>query len=402
METLSVPPLFDSPVLMDITPRPAAVMARGAGSYLWDEAGNRYLDLIQGWAVNCLGHCPPEISQALQYQSQQLISPSPALHNRPQLKLAERLVALSGFKNVHFANSGAEANEAAVKLARKWGRLHKKGAYKVITTTQAFHGRTLAMMAASGKAGWEELFPPYPEGFSKVPFGCEQSMAAAIDKDTVAIMVEPIQGEAGVVVPPTGYLQALRELADQHNLLLIFDEVQTGIGRTGALFGFQRLNVVPDVMTLGKGLGGGVPLSAVLANPRASCFEYGDQGGTYNGNPLIAAVGLAVLDVVACPSFLNQVLAREEALRNGLQQLATRFGCPEYRGMGLLYALVLPGNCAETIRDQAFDLGLLINPARPNVLRFMPSLRISTDEIDAALNLLEECLAKVVGRQRTN
>ncbi len=383
---------LESPALMQITPRPASVMARGAGSYLWDEAGRRYLDFIQGWAVNCLGHCPPEISQALSRQSQTLISPSPALHNRPQLELAQRLVALSGLKDVHFANSGAEANEAAVKLARKWGRLHKAGAYKVITTQNAFHGRTLTMMAASGKPGWEQLFTPQPEGFVKVPFGCAASMCAAVDDKTVALMVEPIQGEAGVVMPPAGYLQALRRIADRDNLLLIFDEIQTGMGRTGAVFECQRAGVSPDIMTLGKGLGGGVPLSAVLANARASCFEFGDQGGTYNGNPLMTAVGLAVLDTVAQPEFLRHVRDREAQLSSGLQALAHRHDLPEVRGQGLLYALRLSLPRAEVIRDLAFDAGLLINAARPDVLRFMPSLRVSETEVAQFLDLLEGCL----------
>lgn len=388
METL------ESPALMKITPRPAQVMQRGAGSYLWNEAGERYLDFIQGWAVNCLGHCPPEITATLTSQSQQLISPSPALHNRPQLQLAERLVALSGLKDVHFANSGAEANEAAVKLARKWGQLNKGGAYGVITTHNAFHGRTLAMMAASGKPGWEALYPPYPDGFRHVPYGCLDAVGAMIDDNTIAIMVEPVQGEAGVVVPPAHYLAGLRQLADEHNLLLIFDEVQTGIGRTGKLFGFQHPQVSPDIMTLGKGLGGGIPLSAVLASDRASCFDHGDQGGTFNGNPLVTAVGNTVLDIVAQADFLRAVCARENQLHAGLQRLAARHDIVEIRGQGLLYAVRLAGPRAVDVSHRAFARGLLVNAARPDVLRFMPSLRVSEEELEEFFVLLDTSLAQ--------
>ena len=386
---------FESPHLMKITPRPTAVMARGAGSFVWDEAGRRYLDFIQGWAVNCLGHCPPEIARALDKQAKTLISPSPALHNRPQLVLAERLTALSGLQEVHFANSGAEANEAAVKLARKWGQLNKDGAYRIITTNNAFHGRTLAMMAASGKPGWDTMYPPIVDGFHKVPFGCAEAVGAAIDDVTVAIMVEPIQGEAGVVVPPLGYLKALRALADQHNLLLIFDEIQTGIGRTGELFCFEHESVAPDVLTLGKGLGGGLPLSAVLAAGRAACFEHGDQGGTYNGNPLVTAVGGAILDVVACDTFLQAVTRRGQQLRTGLRTLAQRHAVVEVRGRGLLQAMRLVQPMASEVVTAAFRRGLLVNAARPDVLRFMPSLRVSEAELEEALLQLDAALEDI-------
>jgi len=229
-------PAVQNGPLMAITARPAAVMARGAGSYLWDENDRRYLDFIQGWAVNALGHSPVEISSALTRQSETLLTPSPALHNRPQLELAELLTRNSPFAQVHFANSGAEANEAAVKLARKWGQKNKNGAFEIITTTNAFHGRTLAMMSASGKPGWDVMYPPMPEGFKHVPFADIDAIAGAITPQTLAIMLEPVQGEAGVVVPPEGYLRELRELTAEHNVLLILDEVQTGVGRTGRFF----------------------------------------------------------------------------------------------------------------------------------------------------------------------
>jgi len=378
--------------LMAITARPAAVMARGAGSYLWDESGKRYLDFIQGWAVNSLGHSPAEVTDALVRQSQQLVTPSPALHNRPQFELATLLTDNSAFAQVHFTNSGAEANEAAVKLARKWGQQHKPGAQRIITTHNAFHGRTLAMMSASGKPGWDTMYPPMPDGFQHVPFGDIEAIRRAIDKNTLAVMLEPIQGEAGVVVPPSGYLRELRALTKEQEILLILDEVQTGIGRTGRLYAHEHESIVPDIMTLGKGIGSGVPLAAVLATEHACCFEYGNQGGTYNGNPLMTAVGKRVVETILTPGFLDNVRAREVQLRAGLAEVAEEFQLGEVRGQGLLYALELPAENAVAVCDQAFELGLLLNPARSDTLRFMPSLRVSVDEVREMLELLRRAL----------
>jgi acetylornithine/N-succinyldiaminopimelate aminotransferase len=366
-------------------------MVRGSGSYLWDHLGARYLDFVQGWAVNALGHCPPEIAAALRDQSETLLNASPAFHNAPQLRFAERLTRAAGMAQVHFANSGAEANEAALKLARKWGRLNRGGAYRVVTTLGAFHGRTLAMMAASGKPGWDELFPPNLPGFDKVPFGDAAAVRAAIGDDTVAVMVEPIQGEAGVVVPPEGYLRALRALCDEHGLLLICDEVQTGIGRTGTLFAFEREEARPDILTLGKGLGGGVPISAVLANTRASCFVPGDQGGTYNGNPLLTAVAERVFMAIEQESFLSRVRELGAYLAERLAELAARHG-GRVRGRGLLWALVLDSDRAESVVRRCFSEGLLINAPRPNLLRLMPSLRVTESEIDEMTRVLARVL----------
>jgi acetylornithine/N-succinyldiaminopimelate aminotransferase len=375
--------------LMPIAERPPAVMVRGQGSYLWDCAGTRYLDFVQGWAVNALGHSPPEILAALQEQAQTLVHASPAFHNAPQLELARTLTSSSGLAKVHFANSGAEANEAALKLARKWGRLHRGGAHELITTENSFHGRTLALMAASGKPGWDGLFPPKMPGFVKVPFGDARAVEAQIRDQTVAVMVEPIQGEAGVVLPPDGYLQELRALCDRHGLLLICDEVQTGIGRTGTLFAFEQAGVSPDILTLGKGLGGGVPISAVLANERSSCFVPGDQGGTYNGNPLMTAVAGRVFSVVAEEAFLAQVRASGRELQRRLGDLCADRGLG-LRGRGLLWALVLPEDSAERIVRACFARGLLLNAPRPNLLRLMPSLRVTAAEIDEMATLLEQ------------
>lgn len=382
--------------LMKITPRPDAVMVRGQGSYLWDHRGKKYLDFIQGWAVNALGHGSREVSEALMVQSQTLVTPSPAFHNAPQLKLAERLCTLTALDEAHFSNSGAEANEVAVKLARKWGQRHKPGAFEILTTHNAFHGRTLAMMAASGKPGWDELFPPKTPGFRRVAYGNVAAMREAISEDTVAIMVEPIQGEAGVIVGPSGYLQALRELADDAGLLLIVDEIQTGIGRTGALFAYQDEGVLPDILTVGKGLGSGFPISATLARSRACCFDVGDQGGTFNGNPLGASVANAVLDTVLSHGFLAQVRQSGQRLRAKLEELQSSLGFCEVRGKGLLVAAEFATNIAARVKDAAFERGLLVNAARPSILRFMPSLRVTAEEIDEACVLLSESLASIV------
>jgi acetylornithine/N-succinyldiaminopimelate aminotransferase len=377
--------------LMRLAPRPARIMVRGSGSYLWDHTGARYLDFVQGWAVNALGHSPPEIVAALQQQAHTLITPSPAFHNLPQLQFAGELTRAADLNQVHFANSGAEANEAALKLARKWGLQNRDGAYQIITAQNSFHGRTLAMMAASGKPGWDELFPPKMPGFVKVPFGDVSAVAASIRPETVAVMVEPIQGEAGVVVPPEGYLRELRALCTAHDLLLICDEVQTGMGRTGSLFACQREGVQPDILTLGKGLGGGVPVSAVLANARASCFVPGDQGGTYNGNPLMLAVARAVFAVVSDEAFLARVREAGARLQERLFNVCREHGLA-LRGRGLLWALVLPEARAESVVQSCFSAGLLLNAPRSNLLRLMPSLRVSDAEIDEMGAILERAL----------
>ena len=369
------------PRFMNVVRRPALVMQRGQGSYLWDEDGRRYLDFVQGWAVNALGHSAPEVQAALAEQSSLLVTPSPAFHNRPAIELGRLLAQLTGAARVALLNSGAEANETAIKLSRKWGRRYKRGAFGIVTTTGAFHGRTLAAMAASGKPGWDELFPPYPPGFTRVPFGDLDAMARAIDDSTVALMVEPIQGEAGVVVPPDGYLRGLRELADRRDLLLILDEVQTGLGRTGRFLAQEHEGIRADITTLGKGLGAGLPVSAVLASERAACFEPGDNGSTHGGNPLLSHVALAVCRVIAAPPFLERVERRGLELAATLASLAQRWGRATPRGRGLLAAIVFEDACAERLAELARDEGVLVNAARPNIVRLMPQLRVSSAEI---------------------
>jgi acetylornithine/N-succinyldiaminopimelate aminotransferase len=383
---------FDA--LMDITVRPPAVFVRGEGSWLWDDSGKRYLDFVQGWAVNCLGHSPPCVADALATQAKLLLTPSPAFYNGPSLKLANALVENSCFDQVFFANSGAEANEGAIKLARKYGTLHRGGAHEIISFVGAFHGRTLATMSASGKKAFEPLFEPKVPGFRKACLNDLASVEALINNKTVAVMLEPIQGEAGVWPATDQFLQALRALTKQRGLLLIFDEIQTGIGRTGKLFHYEHAGIEPDIMTLGKGIGGGVPLAALLATEQASCFEHGDQGGTFNGNPLMCAAGLAVLEQVAAPEFLKATVEAGLYLESELQRLSARHGLGEVRGRGLLLALDLKLPIGASIVAQAFDNGLLLNSPQPDALRFMPALNVSREEIDTMIDGLDAILTK--------
>ncbi len=384
---------------MRVNQRPEPQMVRGAGSYLFDQDGKRYLDFIQGWAVNCLGHSPAAIKRAIVAQLDQVMNVGPALYNQPALSLAARLCELSGLDRAFFANSGAEANEAAVKLCRKWAQKRRPGAFEVITTRDSFHGRTLAMTCATGKAGWDSAFPPRVEGFVKAPYGDVAAIASMLTDQTAAVMVEPIQGEAGAVTPPSGYLRELRALCDERGVLLVLDEVQTGIGRTGPLFAFEAEGVRPDLVTLGKGLGGGLPISALLATREASCFDDGDHGSTFGGNAVCCAAALAVLEVLTEPKGRE---AREESSRRLELALhrAGEFAGARLRGQGHLFGLVLPSNDAEKIRDRAFEQGLLLNAARPNVLRFMPALDVGQVEIDEMLALLLDVLAAVSQRRK--
>ena len=382
----------DVGAVMRITDRPPAVMVEGHGSWLRDEDGKTYLDFVQGWAVNCLGHSPEIIAETIAFQARRLINCSPAYHNAEMARLARTLVEASGLAQVFFCNSGAEANEGAIKLARKWGARHRGGAHHIITMEHGFHGRTLATMAASGKPAWEALFEPKVSGFTKVPLGDLDAVKRAITPETVAVMLEPIQGEAGVYPAGDEYLRSLRALTRDEGLLLILDEIQTGIGRTGRLFGFEHAGVEPDVMTLGKGLGGGVPLAALVAAEHVCCFEYGDQGGTFNGSPLMAAIGSAVVETVRRPDFLAAVTANGNYLAGRLRELSAALGHGEVRGCGLLLALELKGLDAARVARRALDRGLLINAPRPDTLRFMPALNVTREEIDQMLGLLEEIL----------
>jgi acetylornithine/N-succinyldiaminopimelate aminotransferase len=389
----------DAHSVMYITKRPDIVMMEGSGSWLTDQNGKRYLDFLQGWAVNCLGHCNPGVVNALHQQAQKLINPSPAFYNGPMIRLSDLLTANSCFDKVFFANSGAEANEGAIKLARKWGQLHKNGAYEIITFDHSFHGRTLATMSASGKPGWDTMFAPQVPGFPKANLNDIESVKKCITDKTVAIMLEPVQGEGGVIPCDDSFMRELRQLTQENNLLLIVDEVQAGFGRTGTLFAYQHYGIEPDIMTLGKGIGGGVPLAALLCTDDVACFVPGDQGGTYNGNALMTAVGISVIDQLLAPGFLQSVITKGELLQSELLKLSSEFGLQGERGKGLLRALMLGKDIGGKLVDLARDLepeGLLINSPRPDLLRFMPALTVSNDEIRQMCAILRVLLKKVV------
>ena len=389
----------DAHSVMFITKRPDIVMVEGKGSWLTDQNGKRYLDFLQGWAVNCLGHCNPGIVNALHQQAQKLINPSPAFYNEPMIRLSDLLTENSCFDKVFFANSGAEANEGAIKLARKWGQLHKNGAYEIITFDHSFHGRTLATMSASGKPGWDTMFAPQVPGFPKAELNDINSVKKCITDKSVAVMLEPVQGEGGVIPCDDQFMRDLRQLTKEHNLLLIVDEVQAGFGRTGKLFAYQNYGIEPDIMSLGKGIGGGVPLAALLCRDEVACFVPGDQGGTYNGNALMTAVGISVIEQLLAPGFLQSVVTKGALLQSELLKLSSEFGLQGERGKGLLRALMLGKDIGGKLVDLAREHqpeGLLINSPRPDLLRFMPALTVSNEEIMTMCAILRTLLKKIV------
>ena len=376
--------------LMEITKRPSTVFVEGHGSWLKDANGKEYLDFVQGWAVNCLGHSPKVLVEAIAKQAGKLINCSPAYYNETMIKLADLIVKYSCLHKVFFTNSGAEANEGAVKLARKWGQKFRNGAYEIITMDHAFHGRTLAMMSASGKAEWAQLYEPKVTGFPKVNLDDLNAVQAAINEKTVGVMLEPIQGEAGVFVATDEYLKGLRKLTREKGILLILDEIQTGMGRTGKLFGYQHSGVEPDIMTLAKGIGGGVPLGALVAHESICCFEPGDQGGTFNGNSLMMAVGIAVFGEIMKPGFLEKVTETGAYLQGRLEKLSKQYGFGEVRGRGLLLAMDLIKENGPQIVEESLNRGLLINSPRKNTLRFMPALIVTHEEIDRMIDILKK------------
>jgi len=389
---------IDTHAVMFITKRPEVIMVEGKGSWITDNNGKRYLDFLQGWAVNCLGHSNPGMVAALNTQAKKLINPSPAFYNEPMIGLSNLLTQNSCFDKVFFASSGAEANEGAIKLARKWGQLNKNGAFEIITFDHSFHGRTLATMSASGKPGWDTMFAPQVAGFPKAELNDLDSVKKVVTDKTVAVMIEPVQGEGGVIPTTLEFMRELRKFTKENNILLITDEVQAGCGRTGTLFAYQHYGIEPDIMTLGKGIGGGVPLAALMATDAAACFVPGDQGGTYSGNALMTAVGISVIEQLLAPGFLDSVKAKGELLKSELLKLSAEFNLEGERGEGLLRALMLDkdtgGKLVELARERNPE-GLLINSPRPNLLRFMPALNVSDDEIRQMANMLRELLKQV-------
>ncbi len=381
---------------MPVAKRAPVVLVRGEGSRVWDEDGKSYLDLVGGWAVNTLGHCHPVIADALSEQAQSLIHTSNQFYTIPQLELADLLVQNSPFDRVFFSNSGVEANEGAVKLARKYGQHHRGGAYTVITTDHSFHGRSLAMLTATGKEAYKKDYGPLPAGFINVPYNDLEAIKQATNDETCAIMLEPIQGEGGVNVATKEYLQGVRDWCDRNNLVLVFDEVQTGIGRLGTLWGFQQFGVEPDVMTLAKGLGGGVPIGAILAKEKYSIFTYGDHGSTFGGNPLATAVALAVMREVLKQDIPGQVEKVGGRLVQKLEELRkARPYITDVRGMGLLIGVEFDSDISAQVVSESMKEGMLLNAPAPNVIRFMPPLVLTEAEVDEAVETLGRVLDRV-------
>ena len=380
-------------VYMPTFKRQPLLLVRGEGCYVWDDAGNRYLDLVAGIAVNVLGHAHPAIVRALVEQGQTLIHTSNLYYTMPQIELAELLVRLTGMERVFFTNSGAEANETAVKLARKFGKRHRGGAYGIITARASFHGRTLTMVAATGQEKYQAPFTPLPPGFSHVPFNDLPALAAAVNAQTVAVMLEPVQGEGGIHPADREYLHGVRRLCDERGLLLILDEVQSGVGRTGTFLAAQGYGVRADIVTLAKGICGGLPAGAALASGEASSFEPGDHGSTMGGNPLVCAAGLATLRTILDEGIMEHAatagahfLARLEALQRQVP------GVAGVRGRGLMLALDLEEPRAAEVVGLARDRGLLLNNTGPSTLRMVPPLIISHGQIDTAVGILAAIL----------
>ena len=379
------------------------IPVRGEGSRIWDQDGREFIDFAGGIAVSALGHAHPALVEALTTQGQKLWHLANVMTNEPAIKLAKRLTDLTFADKVFFCNSGAEANEAALKLARRHAYLnHGPEKNEIISTLSSFHGRTLFTVSVGGQPKYKEGFEPTPGGISHVPYNDLAAMEAQISDKTAAIIVEPIQGEGGVTPGKKEYLEGLRALCDKHNALLIFDEVQSGVGRTGALYAYQKFGVTPDVLTTAKALGGGFPIGAMLTTDEcAKSLGIGTHGSTYGGNPLACSVSLAVIDALTAPGVLDAVETKAERFRAGLEAINERFHIfKEVRGMGLLIGAELTSDWEGRAKDflgAALDEGLMILVAGPNVLRMAPSLIIPDADIDEGLARLEKAVAKVVG-----
>lgn len=380
------------------TNRPDLIMHHGEKAYLWDTDSKKYLDFIGGWAVTSLGHCPQVIIEALNKQANLLINASPAFYNEPMLEFAGMLSNISCFSRVFFASSGAEANEGAIKLARKYGSMSLNGAYGIITTINAFHGRTLATMSASGKKYWEHLYEPKVSGFKHVPFNDIDAMSSAIDDNTCAIMLEPIQGEGGVHVSDNDYIVKLRKMCTDKKILLIFDEVQTGIGRTGKMFAYEHYGIEPDVITLAKGLGGGFPLAALMVKEDYNIFESGDQGGTYSGQPLAMAAGLSVVKEIVDKDICNNVIRMEAYIRMHFERIKDKYNLKNIRGKGLLLAFDLPIEKGSELVSDCMSSGLLINSPQPSTIRLMPPLTIGEDEVDEMITIICKSMDSILSQ----
>ena len=394
MNNLEIAALTDKYVARTYARIPIALV-RGKGTRVWDADGKEYLDFLAGIAVNNLGHCHPAIVRAIREQSKKLLHVSNLYHILPQSELARELCHHSFAERVFFCNSGAEANEAAIKLVRRYGLEKLGGKYEILSTHNSFHGRTLATLTATGQEKIRAGYDPLPTGFRQVPYNDLAAIEEAIDeKKTAAILVEPIQAEGGVNVPDEAYMRGLRELCDQRGILLIFDEVQTGMGRTGTLFGYEHFAIKPEIMTLAKALGGGLPLGAMLAREEiATSFGPGSHASTFGGNPVACSAGLVVMQTLLGGALKN-CLQMGQYFVKGLEALQKRFSfIREVRGKGLMIGMELEIEGSK-VADSCMQEGLLLNCTAYKVLRFVPPLTIKRNEIDRGLDILEKVLAR--------
>jgi len=375
--------------------RTPVTLVRGHGVWVWDDEDKQYLDLVGGWAVNSLGHCPPVVIEAIKKQARTLIQTSNQFYTIPQIELAQILVQKSCLDKIFFCNSGAEANEGAVKLARRYGNLHLDGAYEIITANSSFHGRTLAMTAATGQGKFHKPYAPLPQGFINVDFNDIEAIKKATTTQTCGVMLEPIQAEGGVNMPGDGYLKEVESWCHQKGILFILDEIQTGIGRTGTLFAYQQYGVEPDIMALAKGLGSGVPIGAFLAKEQASVFVPGDHGSTFGGNPLACAAAYATMKYIIDNDIAGKAGQTGKYFMSRLEELKHQFNfITQVRGQGLLIALEFSDEIAKEIAAACLAKGLLVNVVKANALRFIPPLVISEKEIDKAIDILESVLSQ--------
>ena len=373
-------------VLMDTYQRQPVALRSGHGVWVTADDGREYLDLVAGIAVNILGHNHPALQRAIAGQASMLMHTSNLYYTEPQLELAERLIASAFPSRVFFCNSGAEANEGAIKLARKWGKLHRDGAHVIVCAQGAFHGRTMGALAATANTRYRKPFEPLPKGFVHVPYDDLGALEQSIDGATCAVMLEPIEGESGVIPLDPGRLAAIRRLCDERNVLLILDEVQTGMGRTGRWWAHQHEAAAPDVMTVAKALGGGVPIGAILAAPRADVFEPGDHGSTFGGGPLACAAAIAVMRTVDGLGLVEHAREVGDYLAESVSALADG-GAPiaGVRGRGLMLGIALSRDVARAVAAAALDQGLIVNAIGDRTLRLVPALIITRDEVDEAV-----------------
>ena len=387
---------LDSKYYMQTIVRIPVTLVKGEGVRVWDDKGKEYLDFVGGLAVNCLGHCHPVVADAVASQARTLMQTSLWYYTIPMLRLAELLVNNSCLDRVFICNSGLEANEGAIKLARRYGSLNLNGAYEVITTSSSFHGRSLAMTAASGQPKMHEPFEPLPIGFINVENNDVNAIKAATSDKTCTVMLETVQAEGGVNIPTDDYLKKVRQWCDSKGILLILDEVQTGIGRLGTLFSYQLYGVEPDIMTLAKGLGGGVPIGALLAKEKASVFTLGDHNATFGGNPVTSATAYATLKHVIDNDVAGNARRVGQYLVKGLKSLQEKHDfITEVRGRGLLVAIEFDAEIAQDVLMSCLDKGLLVNRLKPNTLRLIPPLIIGNSEVDEAMDILDKALSSV-------